>query len=470
MRDIFYGYYPPKEVDFENLWKNGLIVLDTNVLLNLYRLPETARKDFLGILNKFSSRIWVPHQVALEFQRKRLSVIASERKITEDALKKASASIQDIKQNVERLQLDKRQFNIDVQTTIQSLDDAKEKLLAAIKYAHEAQIDISASDSIRDELDEILLDRIGPGPADQQTLDQLYLEGHARYQDNIPPGFSDADKDKNPSEATFIHCHIKHQAKYGDFILWKQTIDHVKTTNAENIIFVTADKKEDWWWKEQGKTLGPHPELIQEIRRGTSVKLFWLYSPDQFLEHATKFAAAQVSAKSVQEIKDVSVFSDSFARDSELSRSLLYHIPNLEVIDSHPNSTDLERVAEWFKSKGSADVNIFGLSFPNIVAELDGQHIGFAVRRINFAAMDFASSILRIIENKAQMVVSRGDIDSYGFVIILPDENSSSDNYIYYINAIVGKLRPATAQGRSKWAIFGVIKDQGFHMVAEWRY
>ncbi len=39
MHDSFFGFYPPNQQEYDRLWKEGLIVFDTNALLDLYRLP-----------------------------------------------------------------------------------------------------------------------------------------------------------------------------------------------------------------------------------------------------------------------------------------------------------------------------------------------------------------------------------------------------------------------------------------------
>src|SRR5665647_778377 len=84
MKKSFYGYYSPTTEQYQLLWKEGLIVFDANVLLNLYRLPTTARDELISVLELLKERLWIPHQVALEFQRRRLTVISNERKNTED--------------------------------------------------------------------------------------------------------------------------------------------------------------------------------------------------------------------------------------------------------------------------------------------------------------------------------------------------------------------------------------------------
>ena len=76
MRDLFPGFYRPSEEEFHRVWHEGIFVLDTNVLLNLYRYPEEARNEFLNLMGNISNRLWIPNQVGLQFQQNRLSVIA----------------------------------------------------------------------------------------------------------------------------------------------------------------------------------------------------------------------------------------------------------------------------------------------------------------------------------------------------------------------------------------------------------
>lgn len=49
MRDLFPGFYRPSEEEFHRVWQEGIFVLDTNVLLNLY-YPEEARNEFLNLM------------------------------------------------------------------------------------------------------------------------------------------------------------------------------------------------------------------------------------------------------------------------------------------------------------------------------------------------------------------------------------------------------------------------------------
>ncbi|MEE4734607.1 PIN domain-containing protein [Pseudomonas alliivorans] len=311
MRTSFIGYYPPTPEQYEILWNEALFILDTNVLLNLYRLPSAARDELLGVLELLKDRLWIPHQVGLEFQRGRLTVIANERKSTEDALAAAQNIVSQVKQKVEVLQIDKRGLGIQSKPLLDQLEKSNEKLIEAIKAIHSSQIDISSSDTVRSTLDELLTGRVGPAPQSQPELDELIEKGEERFANKIPPGFADADKEKNPNEATFMFDHIKYQRKFGDLILWNQILNHVKDNEIKTVLFVTADRKDDWWWKEHGKTIGPHPELIREIKRSGGVEHFWMYSSLQFVEQANKYSQAKVSTESVAEIEQIATSESS---------------------------------------------------------------------------------------------------------------------------------------------------------------
>ncbi|MBK6959376.1 MAG: DUF4935 domain-containing protein [Nitrosomonas sp.] len=49
-------------------------MVDTNVLLNLYRYSEATRKELQEAITSLDGRIFIPHQAANEFLRNRLTV------------------------------------------------------------------------------------------------------------------------------------------------------------------------------------------------------------------------------------------------------------------------------------------------------------------------------------------------------------------------------------------------------------
>ena len=84
MRTTFLGYYRFTEEEFSTLWKDCLFVLDANVILNLYRYSKNTSDVLLNILKGISERLWLPHQIAFEYQDNRLETIAGQEKLLEN--------------------------------------------------------------------------------------------------------------------------------------------------------------------------------------------------------------------------------------------------------------------------------------------------------------------------------------------------------------------------------------------------
>ncbi len=430
MKTSFSGYYPPTTDEYEKLWKEALIVLDTNVLLNLYRLPTAARDELFGVLELLKERIWIPHQVALEFQRRRLTVIASERKATEEALTAASELVDDIKSKVEALQIDKRGLGIESQPLLAELEKANGQLLEAIKAAHSAQLDISASDPVRERLDGLLEDHIGAGPSSQAELDALVVGGDDRFKDKIPPGFADVDKEKNPNEATFIFDHIKYQRKFGDLILWRQLIQHVKESQVKAVLLITADRKEDWWWREQGKTVGPHPELIREIHRDGGVDLFWMYSSVQFVEHANKYSTASVSNESMAEIKQVALFNPETLANIREFLDQPRQYPAVVSRDTASRflfgQNDMRAVEQsvetWLSRRGElVEANHRG--FPDFLVRSDEEVHGYEIKYLrSFDRMLMSPAVINALL-RGYLEINEERLSAFTLVIAIPEED-----------------------------------------------
>ena len=429
MKQTFPGYYKPNADQYKRLWAEGLIVLDTNVLLNLYRLPMTARGDLLNVLAVLKDRIWVPHHVALEFQKRRLSVISKERKSTEDVLTSAMNLVSELKRNVDALQIDKRGLGIDSKPLLEALEKENSTLIDAIREVQKNQLDISSADDVRDRLDELLDGHIGVAPATQAELDTLVDGGDERYQEKIPPGFADVDKDKNPKEATFIHNHIKYQRKFGDLIIWRQTIQHAKSSGSKCIIFVTADSKDDWWWREEGKTIGVHPELVSEIQREADVDLFWMYSAEQFMEHAAEYTVVPVSSQSVEEIRHVGQMSQlmSGVRSGSFIESLSFPYgarrnSTSDTIATGANSLNTYvAVDKWLMTTSDA-VNLDIDRFPHFLA----QNRKF-IRGVHVRTLQDYSLLLRIPAmisdvHRGSAVASSDTISEFCMIFILPPD------------------------------------------------
>ncbi|WP_431263271.1 PIN-like domain-containing protein [Roseateles chitinivorans] len=353
MREKFSAFYAPSADQYKRLWAEAVIVLDANVLLNVYRLPEVARNEFLGILERLKSRVWIPYHAALEFQRNRIGVIAAQRKLTEGALTAVQSVIGDLKVKLSTLEIEKRGLGIDVGPILNDLEKSHKKLAEAVGKIHLAQLDVTSIDPLRTQLDGIIGQHVGDGPKDQKDLDEILSDAENRFTLAIPPGFSDGKKEKGGVALTYVNGGVRYEAKFGDLIFWKQLLAYATKSSLRTVLLVTDDQKEDWWWREQGKTMGPHPELVGEISRTAGVELFWMYTSASFLEHAKEYFEPKISDRAVKEIQSVAAPAEGVI-PTEVWRRVLRRDVGGEAEEPRVSNKNLARVfAIWFSESYS---------------------------------------------------------------------------------------------------------------------
>lgn len=307
MKSQFPGFYPLSTKEFETLWANAIFIFDTNVLLNLYRYPEEARDDLISRITQLADRIWLPYNVGLEYQRNRLAVVAEQKRRFRDVRQAIDASIGSLRGEFDRLQLKKRHSTIDVDGFLTDVDNTVAKFYSNLDSLESSHPSPQDPDPVRDKIDELFDGKIGPAFAKQECLDAIYIDGAKRYANRVPPGYSDLPKGKPESEDIFQYGSLVYRRQYGDLMIWHQIISHAKELNIQNIVLVTDDEKEDWWYRiesEGKKTIGPRPELVSEIRHVANVSLFHMYNSEQFLRRASEFLNVPVPEAAIEQVQE----------------------------------------------------------------------------------------------------------------------------------------------------------------------
>ena len=59
----------------DKLWESGIIIFDTCALLDFYEMTEEYQGIVADILKYLSGRVWLPAQVAYEYEKNRQSTI-----------------------------------------------------------------------------------------------------------------------------------------------------------------------------------------------------------------------------------------------------------------------------------------------------------------------------------------------------------------------------------------------------------
>ncbi len=309
--------------DYKNLFEEGLFVFDTNVLLDLYRLPNEAKEDLFKILEskQLKNRVWLPFQVHLEYVLNKKSEIREQNTkfdVVSDKVDGFQSEIQklanEIQNEIDKLDLKKRHSSIKAEkyindelfkASIDKLNKFKEELIELKRE----QPDIADRDKIGDRIAKIFKGNIG-NSFDKKNLEDIYREGEGRYKIQFPPGYKDDKK-----EGSHFYEDKEYVRKYGDLILWKEIIEKAKNDKTlEYIILISSDLKDDW----RGKHNTVRYELLNEIYyTATELKIFHIYDSSNFMKYAKEYLNLEVSDESIQEARDIQK-SNSELKDIDL--------------------------------------------------------------------------------------------------------------------------------------------------------
>jgi hypothetical protein len=295
VRELFPGYYPRSKAERSDVYRGGLVSLDANALLDLYRFTKKSRDELFSILETLRPRLFVSHQAALEFHRDRLGVVEARFRAPAEKCEELQASFQSV---VEKIREFANRHQID-STHKQQLIDTVSGLSATLA---ESIMQMGAYDLEREEVKEgtdpvlarvgsLLDERVGDALSQKDYADAL-KEAERRSSFRIPPGYS--DKGKPP------------ERRAGDYLVWLQLINEAKL-HGKPVLFVTDERKEDWMLKgSSNEVLGPRPELVLEMLREAGVALHTV-SVVGLLTEAPEYLGATVSESTIQEAKSLPV-------------------------------------------------------------------------------------------------------------------------------------------------------------------
>lgn len=299
LRNLFTHHVRPTGDELSELLTDCIIAFDTNILLNLYRYSRKTRSDFLKLYEHplIKPRLWLPYQAADEFMRNRenirLGTIRDAKTLKTSLATAIEGALNKCKQEIEKIERSgghpyinikglKADLSKDLLATLERVSD--KYLQGQNEQPHEHDLD---NDALFKRIERLLGRRIGKG-FPKKALEEIRIEGEARYKLKVPPGYEDV-KDKDDP--------------YGDLIIWKELIRYAKD-KGKGLIFVTDDEKEDWVLTVNKQKSGPRPELIKEMFDEAGQR-FYLYNSTAFYKHAKELIKETPRPESVQEAEAV---------------------------------------------------------------------------------------------------------------------------------------------------------------------
>lgn len=255
-----------------------IIVLDTTVLLELYRQPANISLDVISALKRILTNIYIPRQVYDEYLKNYHKICGDEKKKYKKVTKELSESLKKLQNDIAKKVGEYRKHNYTDISKLQNNLNEKIKetqnIITEFEKSHHAEIQLNINflqnDKVKEFVD-LLLNQGSIGkkiPFSNKIL--LLQEGQVRYDNLIPPGFHDSAKNG--------------EAKYGDLFVWKDIITIAKEKNT-NIIFVCNDTKEDWWEKNKDTPIDLRQELNEEFKETNPSLSIHFLTLDKFFSY-----------------------------------------------------------------------------------------------------------------------------------------------------------------------------------------
>ncbi|MBB4638608.1 PIN domain-containing protein [Longimicrobium terrae] len=239
----------------------SLIVLDTNVLLLPYNTGKNSLAEIASTYRRYvvEKRLMVPGQVAREFAKNR------------------SDKLKDLFQQISR----KRDVDLKSQSypLLESLDQyqavkAAEAALAKQLTEYRSSVDqllkVIRNWNWNDPVSALYRELFSAGVVFDPELDREELRKDLAHRQahRIPPGFKDSNKP---------------DGGVGDLIIWHTILAAAKARGLD-VIFVSNDVKNDWWYQSEKQQLYPRFELVEEFRRISGGKTLHVVRFSEFLE------------------------------------------------------------------------------------------------------------------------------------------------------------------------------------------
>lgn len=325
----------------EKVWQNGVIVFDTNVLLNLYRYNEETRNELLKLMKSYQNRLWMPYQVALEF----LANCEAVKTWLHKGFKELAAQVDECKKSFFKFY--DNNFSKHKHINREELEKLFDQQMLPIKdKLSEWELnapDFDKDDVVKNKILSMYDKRVGNDYNCEELL-EIYAKGKIRYENKIPPGYKDDTRDKREMGVRHV---------YGDLIVWMQIMDYAKA-NKKDVIFVGEDQKEDWWEKDDGKINKPRQELLKEFRYRTGQDIVF-HTQKGFVE-ASKKKLKEETLKEIERVRDENLRAFEQRRKVRESMpqvphfdSSKYRIPTFDEIQTMTMSQNIQRLQESLK-------------------------------------------------------------------------------------------------------------------------
>lgn len=417
----FKGFIGYEDDEFKNLWSDSIFVVDTNVLINFFKYTSSdSTNSLMKVLRylKDSNRLWIPHQVALEYFFNYEKNMNKQMDAHSEIHQLKNNLADELKQKISKFRSDHPYISVNTNAKLDEYLSEIEKVGSNLEQTIETEVaNMSNPESIHNDILSILKGIVGD-PYSQNKIDTIETQGVDRYKYSIPPGFKDQTSNKGEFR---VYGNFKYQLLYGDLIMWNQIIDKAKEIE-KGIILITEERKEDWWSKSKGKIIRPHPQLIHEFLYKTD-KHFYMYRTERFLQMTSEFL--EVDLVSASQIENVEKDIELIRKNEKEVENSIETLPQLSpTIDKNKLCVDkiIEKEISFSEIKNFLKQNeINDLQHKYSIA-LEESQIDFHPKRLKLAHENLINSAIKQAYTRIESEFKKWALRISGFDINLVQE------------------------------------------------
>jgi hypothetical protein len=421
----FAEYYSPADDKYATFIREGIIVLDTNVLLSPYKVASATNDQLFSLLDDLKQQIWIPYHAMWEFFQNRPNVLGGEDKIfqnLEKPLMDAKAKLETHLGTLTAHPIVTPEYGTQLR---RHLEDAI-SLVQRLSNGRDGKLeDALHSDVILEKWEKILNGKIGPEP-DNDRKAAYEQAARERYANGIPPGMLDEAKPHNP---------------YGDAIIWLQLLDYVKA-NPRPVLMVTNDRKDDWYRKQNGRTIGPRVELVREMKEKAGVE-YYQQGLAAFMSRASSVTRTPLSKETIDQVILASETQENI--EQEIIGILHAEFSDFPVSTYREWSGPAPDVA-MLTPHGIIGFELFNYSSPVTTKRL--QPISRLVEGGNLRGLIVVSrgSITRMGMDYLRQLGAKSANTEIGFIIL--DEIVSRSHFAESVESMLQRIQRS---GKNKW-------------------
>ncbi|VVJ21599.1 Uncharacterised protein [Amycolatopsis camponoti] len=247
---------------------NATFVLDTCSYLHLFRSRGEEGRRLSAAIDSVKDRLWVPHQVLVEFVGNSPTIVGSILQEAEIAAAEVGMLMQRLdvvaRRQMRRIAAEDPRGKNALRNVELAVRTLQQVLVSAGHHGSDPEPALTAhAIAVADQVKDIMTGRVGPEPTASKWA-RWIEDSRKRVRYGHAPSWGDRKK--------------KEPLRHSDCLIWHELLEFaLGQPSGRAIAFVTEDLKEGSWVEHRnGRAVGAHPDLVHEMQDKAATPLIVL--------------------------------------------------------------------------------------------------------------------------------------------------------------------------------------------------